>query len=88
MGSSLSNEDDKKKRYRRTALEIDRHYKCSIESCQKSYGSEGSLNQHIKLKHPELYVIFKKSFFVVVLCLCFSFKRIKNLQDKFSRKNK
>jgi hypothetical protein len=25
-----------------------------VENCQKSYGSEGSLNQHIKLKHPEL----------------------------------
>lgn len=70
MGSSLSNEDDKKKRYRRTALEIDRHYKCSIESCQKSYGSEGSLNQHIKLKHPELYVIFKGNIFCCWFYVC------------------
>lgn len=45
---------DKKKRYRRTANEIERHYKCPAENCKKCYGSEGSLNQHVKLKHPEL----------------------------------
>jgi hypothetical protein len=42
--------EEKRKRHRRTAPEISRHYKCPT-----SYGSEGSLNQHIKLKHPELY---------------------------------
>jgi len=26
-----------------------------VETCQKSYGSEGSLNQHVKLKHFEVY---------------------------------
>lgn len=26
-----------------------------IEGCNKSYGSEGSLNQHIKIKHPEVF---------------------------------
>jgi len=30
--------EDKKKRFRRTATEIDRHYKCPITECQKSYG--------------------------------------------------
>jgi hypothetical protein len=40
----------KKKRHRRSANEIERHFIC--EECEKSYGSEGSLNQHIKLKHP------------------------------------
>jgi len=45
--------EEKKKRFRRTAGEIERHYRCPIMSCQKSYGSEGSLNQHLKLKHPE-----------------------------------
>ena len=48
-------DNEKKKRHRRTATEIARHYKCPIEDCPKSYGSEGSLNQHIKLKHPEYY---------------------------------
>lgn len=45
---------DKKKRFRRTANEIERHYKWPAETCKKCYGSEGSLNQHVKLKHPEL----------------------------------
>jgi len=48
-------DNEKKKRNRRTATEIARHYKCPIEDCPKSYGSEGSLNQHIKLKHQEYY---------------------------------
>jgi hypothetical protein len=26
-----------------------------VEPCQKSYGSEGSLSQHLKLKHNEFY---------------------------------
>ena len=47
--------DDKRKRHRRTATEIQRHYKCQMADCHKSYGSEGSLNQHMKLKHPEYY---------------------------------
>ena len=46
--------EDRKKRCRRTAGEIARHYMCKYESCQKSYGSEGSLNQHIKLKHNNI----------------------------------
>lgn len=40
-----------KKRNRRTAGEIARHYICSVSTCAKSYGSEGSLHQHMKLKH-------------------------------------
>jgi hypothetical protein len=38
------------KRFRRNATQIQRDYKCMC--CKKEYGSEGSLNQHIKLKHP------------------------------------
>lgn len=53
-----SSEDLKKKRFRKTAAEINRHFKCPIETCQKAYGSEGSLNQHIKLKHADYYVFF------------------------------
>jgi len=46
MKSPRTNADSeaKKKRERRKACEIDRHYICPIEKCQKSYGSEGSLN--------------------------------------------
>lgn len=57
LNESLS---DRKKRMRRTAEEIDRHFKCNIDTCMKTYGSEGSLNQHIKLKHPDQYVISKE----------------------------
>lgn len=46
---------DKRKRHRRTATEIQRHFKCQVEGCYKSYGSEGSLNQHMKLKHYDYY---------------------------------
>ena len=31
-----------------------------MTSCGKTYGSEGSLNQHLKLKHPELLQNIKK----------------------------
>jgi hypothetical protein len=44
--------DKGNKRFRRTANEIVRKYTCW---CSKAYGSEGSLNQHKKLKnhnHP------------------------------------
>ena len=41
----------KRKRHRRTALEIERSHACQV--CGKSYGSEGSLSQHVKLKHPQ-----------------------------------
>jgi len=58
--NNFDKDEEKKKRSRRTASEIDRHYRCPIEICQKSYGSEGSLNQHIKLKHPEYYAIHLK----------------------------
>eukprot|EP00826_Nyctotherus_ovalis_P009958 TRINITY_DN1263_c0_g3_i5.p3 TRINITY_DN1263_c0_g3~~TRINITY_DN1263_c0_g3_i5.p3 ORF type:complete len:100 (-),score=19.73 TRINITY_DN1263_c0_g3_i5:173-472(-) len=44
-----------RKRYRRTAEEIERRFRCPVENCNKAYGCEGSLNQHIKIKHPELY---------------------------------
>lgn len=47
--------DERRKRHRRTANEISRHYVCPIEDCPKSYGSEGSLNQHLKIKHLEHY---------------------------------
>ncbi len=36
---------------RRTAAEIERDYICPYPECGKLYGSEGSLNLHIKIKH-------------------------------------
>lgn len=46
---------ERKKRFRRTANEILKNYDCKAEKCNRSYGSEGSLLQHVKLKHPERY---------------------------------
>jgi hypothetical protein len=36
---------------RRTAAEIERDFICPYPECGKLYGSEGSLNLHIKIKH-------------------------------------
>ncbi|CAD8152588.1 unnamed protein product [Paramecium octaurelia] len=46
--------EERKKRLRSLASEIQRNFECPLTKCSKKYGSEGSLNQHIKLKHPEL----------------------------------
>lgn len=51
--SAEQQEDAKKKRFRRSAKNISRLFMCPIVKCTKSYGSEGSLHQHIRLKHPE-----------------------------------
>ena len=59
-------QDGKPKRKRRIASIIERHYNCPLPNCYKAYGyhryiyinkyrSEGSLNQHLKLKHPNSY---------------------------------
>ncbi len=45
----------KRKRHRRPAHEIRRHHKCPAPQCGKAYGSEGSLSQHLKLKHRMYY---------------------------------
>ncbi|KRX04084.1 Cyclic nucleotide-binding protein [Pseudocohnilembus persalinus] len=52
---ALPQYDEKKKRIRRPAHEIKRRYRCPIQECQKSYGGEGSLSQHIKFKHNDYY---------------------------------
>jgi hypothetical protein len=36
---------------RRCANEIAKSYTCPYENCGKLYGSEGSLNLHMKIKH-------------------------------------
>ena len=41
----------RKKHNRRCAADIDRGLNCPYYLCGKSYGSEGSLNLHIKTKH-------------------------------------
>jgi len=44
--------DSKKKRQRRKASQIERLYKCREKHCNRSYGTEGALKMHLKLKHP------------------------------------
>ncbi|CAI2383142.1 unnamed protein product [Moneuplotes crassus] len=50
----------KRKRHRRPAHEIRRHHKCPAPLCGKAYGSEGSLSQHLKLKHRSYYEQYSK----------------------------
>ena len=48
----MSNKNSSRKKHnRRMAKEINRQYICPYKNCQKVYGSEGSLNLHIKIKH-------------------------------------
>eukprot|EP01125_Pyxidicula_operculata_P007184 TRINITY_DN2439_c3_g1_i1.p1 TRINITY_DN2439_c3_g1~~TRINITY_DN2439_c3_g1_i1.p1 ORF type:complete len:417 (-),score=95.74 TRINITY_DN2439_c3_g1_i1:26-1276(-) len=57
MRSPNSKDLDKRKnrkRYRRSAGEIDRVFLCHIPGCDRSYGTEGSLKMHVKLKHPSM----------------------------------
>ena len=41
----------RKKHIRRAADEIDKAYICPYKNCEKIFGSEGSQNLHIKIKH-------------------------------------
>ena len=48
---SPDSKNRRKKHLRRTAGEIDRTYICPYDGCGKFFGSEGSQNLHIKIKH-------------------------------------
>jgi hypothetical protein len=58
---SKEDSDEKKKRVRRCANEIERKYVCQVIGCEKSYGTEGSMGQHMKLKHPEIDYVMQNS---------------------------
>ncbi|CAD8119652.1 unnamed protein product [Paramecium sonneborni] len=45
--------EDRKKKSRRSAADIDRHFFCSFTNCKKAYGTEASLIQHQRLKHGQ-----------------------------------
>lgn len=49
------------RRKRRLKTEIERNYKCVVPGCPKAYGSENSLNQHLKLKHIDFWNKIKTS---------------------------
>lgn len=55
MSSERSDTEEKKKRHRRIASEIERDFCCPNQKCGKSYGTDASLVQHIKLKHHEYF---------------------------------
>ena len=43
--------NNRKPHERRFAADIERMYDCPYKCCDKQYGSEGSMNLHIKIKH-------------------------------------
>ena len=49
--SMLGSKQRRKKHLRRTAHEISKEFSCPYSGCTKSFGSEGSLNLHMKIKH-------------------------------------
>lgn len=51
LSPSPDSKNRRKKHLRRTAGEIDRTYICPYDGCSKFFGSEGSQNLHIKIKH-------------------------------------
>lgn len=53
-------EGQKRKRKRKKKSEVIRKFDCCVDNCLKSYGSENSLNQHMKIKHPEFWNMIKK----------------------------
>ena len=46
---------DNIKRNRRLGREIPRAFHCPVGKCNRSYGSEGSLAHHVRLKHMPFY---------------------------------
>ena len=59
----------KRKRHRRPAHEIRRHYRCPATECDKAYGSEGSLSQHLRLKHRPYFEQYSKEASVIAQSL-------------------
>lgn len=45
----------KKKRKRKLKTEVVRNFKCGYPGCIKSYGSDNSLNQHVRIKHSDFW---------------------------------
>jgi len=47
----LENNKKRKKHNRRAAYEVEKAFTCPYDDCNKFFGSDGSINLHIKLKH-------------------------------------
>ena len=41
-------------------FDFDVTFRCQFFGCEKAYGSENSLNQHIKKKHPDYWIEISK----------------------------
>ena len=52
---NFENSINKQKRKRKKKDEVTRKFFCKIGDCGKSYGTENSLNQHMKLKHIDFW---------------------------------
>lgn len=53
-------DSDKKRRARKKKNEVSRAHECPMEICSKSYGTQNSQSQHVKQKHPELWVSYRQ----------------------------
>lgn len=51
QSENLENTSFKKPKYRRKNNELNKKHKCPYKNCEKYYGSDVSLNLHIKIKH-------------------------------------
>jgi hypothetical protein len=61
MASGDSFDDkDNKKRKRRTFAELNRDIQCPVVECARVYASAHSLQQHIRLKHVDVYLAQKE----------------------------
>ena len=59
IAADVANADAKQKRIRKKKNEMVRNFTCSIDTCEKTYATENSLNQHMRNKHPEEYQTWK-----------------------------
>lgn len=51
QSENFENTSFKKPKYRRKNNELNKKFKCPYKNCEKYYGSDVSLNLHIKIKH-------------------------------------
>jgi len=52
--AALASQEEQQRRMRRKASQIKRLFQCPDKTCTKSYGTEGALKMHLKIKHPSL----------------------------------
>lgn len=60
LGGDDNDDKDNKKRKRRTFAELNRDIQCPVAECARLYASAHSLQQHIRIKHVDLYLAQKE----------------------------